>query len=448
MFANQRERRRERRRGAVRFAAAAALFGVLVAALPASGAESPAADPDNLKALESRIGTSIERRKQLDAEAAQIAQEVGRIRAQLVETATRVQTRERDVTESEERLQGLVAAEAVVSARLEKRRAELTETLAALQRLDRRPPPALAVKPDDALGALRSALLLGNVVPELEAEARDLRDRLGELTTLRTEIEQERATLQLATRSLEDEQAEIARLLARKLESQKALAAQARREQETLDRLSREAGNLKELIARLEARAAERLPEARPAPGRTVPVPVAPGGRTRGPQIAALTPPAASLPATGLLFSKARGLLRLPAEGRTVKSFGVSDGLGGRTRGVVVETRPGAQVTAPFDGQLVYAGPFRRYGQLLIISVGEGYHVVLAGMERISGIVGQTLLAGEPVGTMPNSPSGTGVRNADARSRPRPSLYMEFRRNGEPIDPRPWLAASDRKARG
>jgi septal ring factor EnvC (AmiA/AmiB activator) len=111
---------------------------------------------------------------------------------------------------------------------------------------------------------------------------------------------------------------------------------------------------------------------------------------------------------------------------------------------------------APFDGKIVYAGPFRRYGQLLILSVGEGYHVLLSGMAEIDGQVGQTVLAGEPVGRMAGAEEGDNQpsSNENARSRQktatdgRPSLYIEFRKDSDPIDPRPWLKMSDKKARG
>lgn len=467
----------------------AALLITCPAASPHAQTPNPRdADPRNLEELESRIGTSLERRKQLAAETQALSAEVAKLRDRQIETAARVQAREQEVSESEGRLDGLIAAEAVVAARLEKRHDELSETLSALQRLNRHPPPALAVRPDDALAALHGALLLGAVAPELKAEADELRARLDELAILRAEIEQERKTLILASTALSEEQAALEQLIIRKLASQTELVAQANHEQATLDRLSREARTLKDLIAGLEAHAAGRLPPVRPEPAPAtlfaLPVPRpspnqsspdqsgpalaanTPSSASKNPQTASLQPPPAS--SFGRRFSEVRGLLSLPAEGRTIKSFGSIDELGGKTNGITVETRPGAQITAPFDGRIVFAGPFRRYGQLLIISVGEGYHVLLAGMARISGIVGQNILAGEPIGTMSSAFSGnTGSSNIGAdqdtqsqntpnrdrqnqtvQKRPKPALYIEFRKDGEPIDPQPWLVASDRKARG
>ena len=109
---------------------------------------------------------------------------------------------------------------------------------------------------------------------------------------------------------------------------------------------------------------------------------------------------------------------------------------GQRRKGLTIETQPGAQVVAPFNGQIVFSGPFRGYGHLLIIEHGEGYHSLLAGMALVEGAVGQWLLAGEPVGLMARSQTG------------KPSLYMELRRNGQAVNPNPWLATEKGKING
>nr|WP_246220405.1 peptidoglycan DD-metalloendopeptidase family protein [Parvibaculum indicum] len=163
--------------------------------------------------------------------------------------------------------------------------------------------------------------------------------------------------------------------------------------------------------------------------------------------MAAIAPPRPStvLPPSKRRFSQAKGLIRPPATGEIVQTFGGRIPEGGVSRGIRVAARPNAQLIAPFDGRIVYAGPFRRYGQLLILSVGEGYHVLLAGMKHIDGKVGQDILAGEPIGMMGPSPDETGRETATGA---RPTLYIEFRKDGDPIDPRPWLLMSDEKARG
>jgi septal ring factor EnvC (AmiA/AmiB activator) len=151
-------------------------------------------------------------------------------------------------------------------------------------------------------------------------------------------------------------------------------------------------------------------------------------------------------------FASAKGMLRLPANGVKVRDFGAADGAGGTEKGMSITTRPGAQVTAPCDGWVVYAAPYRSYGQLLILNAGAGYHVVLAGVETYSVEVGQFVLTGEPIAVMGSGPQ---VASAIVAGSTQPVLYIEFRKDGTPIDPAPWWAMTgsekvpaNEKARG
>jgi len=427
-----------------------------LASLSVSSAYAEVADPSKLESLQKEIDQTLERRKELEKEAKAARADAEKVQKDLIATAARVQAREGDVSRSEERLEGLEAAEAVLRARLLEKRGTLAKLLSALARLDRNPPPALAVKPDDALGAIRSALLLASSVPELRAEADLMRARLDDLARLRERITAEHETLGLAKLSLDREKAALEILLAEKRKQEQFLVSQADSEQAKAQRLSAEARDLTDLIARLEAQAAARMPQLRPdpkpdpkptAPGETVtavlPRPSGEPPRDTEPpptRHAALPDPGLSSLGTNRLFSQARGLIPLPATGTIQHGFGTSDGQGGTQQGINIVTRHNAAVIAPFDGKVMFAGPFRRYGQLLIIAVGEGYHVLLAGMTRIDANVGQNILAGEPVGNM-------GASSADPKQGGNPLLYMELRKDGAAVDPRPWLVMSDRKAR-
>jgi septal ring factor EnvC (AmiA/AmiB activator) len=147
-----------------------------------------------------------------------------------------------------------------------------------------------------------------------------------------------------------------------------------------------------------------------------------------------------------IAFASAKGLFAMPVNGVKIREFGASDGAGGVERGISLATRAGAQVTTPCDGWVVYAGPFRSYGQLLILNAGGGYHVLIAGMERISVNIGQFVLTGEPVATMGSKSQVASILAANASQ---PVLYVEFRKDGTPIDPGPWWAANEgEKVRG
>lgn len=139
-------------------------------------------------------------------------------------------------------------------------------------------------------------------------------------------------------------------------------------------------------------------------------------------------------------------MLPLPAGGAVLKAFGTDDGYGGQEKGMSLTTRVEAQVASPSDGWVVYAGPFRSYGQLLIINAGGGYHILLAGMDKITVELGQFVLSGEPVAVMGRGPQ---LVSSASLGTAQPILYVEFRKDGNSIDPTPWWATSEsEKVRG
>ena len=146
-------------------------------------------------------------------------------------------------------------------------------------------------------------------------------------------------------------------------------------------------------------------------------------------------------------FPEVKGRLPLPVAGAVLKSYGDPDGLGGTEHGVSVATLAGAVVSAPADGSVVYSGPYRTYGQLLILNAGGGYYILLAGMDRINVTSGEFVLTGEPVGAMGDG--SVRMAAAAAVGAAQPVLYIELRKDGTAIDPGPWWAkAGIEKARG
>ena len=198
--------------------------------------------------------------------------------------------------------------------------------------------------------------------------------------------------------------------------------------------LAKKAANLRDLIANLEQSLPSTTREAREEAVRKA-------GRQA---LAALHDPGRLAPAVA--FASLRGQIPIPVNGVKLKDFGAPDGVGGSEKGISIATRAGAQVTSPADGWVVYAGPFRSYGQLLILNAGGGYHVLLAGMDRISVDLGQFVLTGEPVAVMGN---GSRIAAILATGSSQPVLYIEFRKDGTPVDPGPWWASGEgEKVRG
>ena len=185
-------------------------------------------------------------------------------------------------------------------------------------------------------------------------------------------------------------------------------------------------------------------PQSAPPPPSSSIVELAPSG-------ASLMPGSPDRIRPAIAFQEARGKLSMPARGRQVLGFGDKTQYGGTSKGLVIETRFGARVTSPCDGWVVYAGEFRSYGQLLIINAGGGYHVLVAGLSRMDVGPGQFVLAAEPIGTMSGAPRTAQLASERQDSEPStptasaPVLYVEFRKDGQPIDSAPWWAASLQK---
>ncbi len=307
--------------------------------------------------------------------------------------------------------------------------------------MSRQPAPALLVRPDDVLAAIRSSILLGAVVPGLRAEVEALTADLTELARLRGLAAADRAARAAEVETLGREGDRMAALMearqaqlataeeGRRLEQARAdaLGAEARTLQQLVDRLDREAGT-----ARRQADETRRDADAR---SRELRERFAAAALAEPPRLGPKTP-----------FGEQKGSLPKPVAGPVLREFGAPDPQGAAARGVVIGSRPRAVVASPCDGAVVYAGPFRTFGRVLIIGAGGGYYLLLAGMDRISVEAGQFVLSGEPVGQMgdASAPAAAlgGVETAG------PALYVELRKDGGPIDPGPWWSRQGERVRG
>jgi septal ring factor EnvC (AmiA/AmiB activator) len=392
-----------------------------------------------LEAARQQQKSAAELQAKLKAEIAAIGQDRSKFNQQLIDIAAKVRGIENSIGDAEARLRLLDSREQQIRLALGSRRAEVVEVLAALQRAGRRTPPALLVTPEDALQSLRTAMMLGAVVPELRARADELTGNLNQLVGLRKNIASERDRLAANRDKLREDQTRLAALIEERQRKQSSMEKDIEAEGARAIALAKQVDSLQGLITKMEqdVRSAANAAASASAQG----VPVTANGK---PDLAALKNASRKSPA--IAFASARGLFSFPVNGTKVRDFGGSDGAGGIEKGISLATRAGAQVTTPCDGWVVYAGPFRSYGQLLILNAGGGYHVLIAGMERISVNIGQFVLTGEPVATMGTRSQVASIFAANASQ---PVLYVEFRKDGTPIDPGPWWAANEgEKVRG
>lgn len=405
----------------------------------AQNALDMAPDPDQNRAeyekVSAEITLSSERLAKLAADIASVKKDHASITAALIQSAMTEQKLGQDIEDIGAMLEGLKGEEQKIRVSLAARRDVLAEVLGALQRMGLNPPPAILVKPEDALSSVRSAILLGAVVPELRQQTDKLLTDLREQSRVTASIEAERARLTAAVSEQTAEKKRLTMLLEAKqkleADTQTALAAERQRSAA----LAAKAGSLKELIASLEADKSRKAADAAKADGQK---PADGTETTASTELASLPVPEGNRLTAAAPFSALQGQVSLPVTGKIKLRFGADDGNGAVMLGDMVATQSGAIVTAPADGNVLYAGPFRSYGQLLILNAGDGYHVVLAGMSRISVASGQSVLAGEPVGAMGEArvASTSASKNGNAT----PELYVEFRKDGKPVDPTPWWA--------
>jgi septal ring factor EnvC (AmiA/AmiB activator) len=402
--------------------------GVAVAPEAAKGARE-----EELEKVRADQKKQAEIEAKLKAELDALGEDRRKLNQLLISSAGTARAVEERVAAAEKRLAALSGNEDTIRRSLGSRRAVIAEVLAALQRIGRHPPPALMVSPEDALVSVRTAILLGAVLPGMKVEVDTLVADLAELVRVRGEIATERDGLGRDLAALSQERTRMTLLVQERQRKQAETERALEGERSKALQLARQADNLKDLISRLEQ---EIVASARAAAA-------AQGTETKT-SLSAQNDPGRLSPA--IAFASTKGTLRLPVNGIRIRAFGEADGLGGTEKGLSVTSRAGAQVTAPCDGWVVYAGPFRSYGQLLILNAGGGYHVLLAGMERISVDLGQFVLTGEPVAVMGGGPQSAA---AVAIGSSQPVLYIEFRKDGTPVDPGPWWAVTDNeKVRG
>ncbi|TCS60874.1 murein hydrolase activator EnvC family protein [Varunaivibrio sulfuroxidans] len=419
-----------------------------------SWGQSPGAttrpDAGQLKQVERALEKKKKESAALKSRANTIAAEIAALDKKTVAAAKREQDLESEVTRLEGQVRDLRVQEGVQRQNLARSRKQSVSVLLALERLALFPPQALVFQPGDINDTVRGAVVLRTVVPRIEDRANTLRDALTKLAQSRRAVAARKVQLSAAIAALTQGRASLDALIARKgALRRKTLAASVRARREAQS-LAAKARTLRDLLDRIEAEGRRRAEQRRrndatsshtlnPAP-------------TLGPDKHQGTPVRiAAISGIGSI-TRARGKLPFPAAGAVIEHYGDALGTGMTRKGITVRTRPFARVVAPFDGKVVFAGPFRGYGELLIIDHGQGYHSLLSGLGRIDTQIGQSVLAGEPVGVMGGAgvraPIDTKASHNKVSLEQRPRLYIELRRNNQPINPLPWLASRKGKVNG
>ena len=371
------------------------------------------------EALEDARRTSASSRAAAEAaarEAEAAAAEERGLAQQRVAMAARVQQAERILIQAEARRQAADAVAAQAFRLAADKTANLAPMMPAMRRLALWPAETLLAVPAPPAESLRGLLVLQSLARQIRAEAEEMRQANANAERQARIAATEAALVAAAQRdwqrAAEALDEEIAATRARESEARAYEKAEARVAQEALARaqdlaevltaLEREQARLAALAeARARQEAAARARDDRRRPRAPLPV--------EDPPVATVPQPPPSL-----------------VNGRISIAFG-QRGEAGPARGITFATASAARVVSPCQGRVVFAGPFRRFGQVVILECGPGLHAVLAGFDTLDTEAGAVLMPGEALGRLGTSPSGG-------------SLYVELRRLGQMLDPEPWLA--------
>lgn len=348
-----------------------------------------------LSQINSKIQAEKDKQTQLDKKVELTKKEILEVQRKMVVAAGSIQEQEESLGRLEQKMHEFETGLAQMKQCLSVRKKQRIYVLAALQNLAWKPTEALFIQPLPAEYTLRSALLLREVVPRLEYTTEELNEDIAKVSSLTGAIKAQYAQIKTYAKRLEEKRKNMDGLLLQKTKLQNMFAQESKQAKLRAENLAKQASDLKDLVAKLEQESMKRKKEKKKVKTEE----------------------------TGA-FMASKGKIPYPVKGTIVKNYGDATDTG-PSKGIVIQTRGNAQVISPFDGTVLFAGPFRGYGQLMIIEHDGGYHTLLAGMGRLDAVVGSSLMAGEPVGIMSDELS--------------PTLYIELRHGGQPINPSSYM---------
>lgn len=387
----------------------------------------------DLEYVQQQVQQQSDYHKQLQLQAAKVNRELNQISKTMVAKAKQIQNLEDQTSNMEKNLLTLQEELKKAEESFTTEDKNLIKTLYALQNLALKPTESLFVQPLTPVEIIRSAMLLRETVPYLAEQAAQIRERLEAINTKKQSIEKQMAQISGNRARLEKEHAQMRKLMTQKSNMRNQIKSKTEQTQQKIKQLADQAKDIKELLDKLEREriAREKMERIRREKEKREREELEAYRRERenvetNTHDDLLKQKPEFIKETGKSFAKAKGHLSKPARGAIVIAYGEETSKGVTSKGISIKTRAQAQVISPYDGSVIFAGPFRGYGKLIIIEHGEGYMSLLAGMKDIDCEVGQMLLAGEPVGQMPDGESS--------------NLYMELRKNNKPIDPKAWIA--------
>ena len=400
----------------------AALGMILFSAQPLSAAD---VSKSELAKMEKQVAEQKAKSDELAQKATKIKAEVKEISSSIVKYARVIQNNEDKLSEMEAKLAQIKEELKVAEEDFSKEDENLIRTLSALQNLALKPTESLFVQPLTPVEIIRSAMLLRETVPQLEEKAAAIKEKLDKIQIQKKQAETQVQKITKEKQNLEKEHAELKSLMKRKTALRQNIESQSEAAKKKVNELAAQAQDLRDLLDKLEKERLAKQKREQEAERKRLAEEQRRKKEEEKQRADLIKLKPQSIKELGEGFIKAKGKLPLPARGSIITRYGEETSKGVSSKGITIATRPLAQVISPFDGNVIFAGPFRGYGNLIIIEHGRGYLSLMAGLESIDCELGQLLLAGEPIGQMSDSDT--------------PKLYVEIRKDNHPINPLIWL---------
>lgn len=403
------------------------LIAFLAAEQYANAAPAANVSVSEVAKMEAEAKRVSKEQQAMEQKANKLKEELKNVNKKMIAAAKKIQNGEDEILKKQEELAVLQKHLNESEEKFNSENDMLIETLAALQNLALRPSEAVLVQPLSPVEVMRSSILLRGSVHSLESRASSIRQSIEDISNQKAQIALRLQDLEKDNKKLAMQQEDMKKLSQQKSTMYSQISSQSEEAKKKADMLASQAHNLRDLLEKLEKQKeiarrqmAEKARLAREQAAAKL--------HEESHGLEAINEYENSLqtleqPAAG--FSKAKGRLSRPARGPLVTAFHSELSKGVYSNGIDIKTAAKAQVIAPYDGTVIYAGPFKNFANLVIIDHGEGYTSLLSGLGETDTEVGQTLLAGEPVGTMP----------ADAGSK----LHIEIRKNNHPVNPNEWI---------
>lgn len=367
--------------------------------------------------------------KKIQQQANKIKSELAEVNKKMIAAAKKIQNGEDEVSRRKEELQSLQKKLAESEKKFATENSMLVETLAALENLALRPSEAILVQPLSPVEVMRSSLLLRGSAHALEKRASIIRAGIDDINEQKDMIASQLAELEEENKNLETQRAEMEKMSKQKSEMYGKLSTQSAEAKKRADALASQASGLRDLLEKLEKQKqeAKQLAEKRRLEREREIEKVRTANNHQLKDTGYdMNEYSADAEPVSVNFAKAKGKLSRPARGPIITTFHQELSKGVQSNGIDIKTAAKAQVIAPYDGTVIFSGPFKNFDNLIILDHGDGYTSLLSGMKENNTQVGQMLLAGEPVGTMPSSDTA--------------KLHMEIRKNNHPLNPNEWIA--------